>query len=148
MTNPDKRVMDEARDDWNEAMTWFNSAIDDENLHDKRTIAYMAWQAGRAQSGAVAGAGMVAVSVDPSLLAPFARFCEICNDSDADGYDVPAEKMELLASAGLVRKVRGSVYETTSIGDQVYASLPSPAIERAWKRFKSALSATKEEPKA
>jgi hypothetical protein len=43
---PQSPAKDEAhRDDWNEAMTWFNGAIEDEDMHDKRTIAYMAWQA-------------------------------------------------------------------------------------------------------
>jgi hypothetical protein len=69
-------------------------------------------------------------SLDPDLLRSFNRFCETCEDFGADGYDVKPEKMVALAEFGVVRKVRGSVYETTAIGnwlrETLTASPPSP----------------------
>ena len=50
----------------------------------------------------------------------FNRFCEICEDSDADGHDVPAAMMKRLEIIGLVRRVPGtSSHEITSYGDLV-----------------------------
>lgn len=46
--------------------------------------------------------------------AAFRRFYECL--SDGEGYDVPADRMERLADHGLLRKVRGSVYEFTQLG--------------------------------
>lgn len=46
--------------------------------------------------------------------AAFQRFYECL--SDGEGYDVPAERMERLADLGLLRKVRGTVYEFTQLG--------------------------------
>lgn len=39
-----------------------------------------------------------------------------CDDMDADGYTATASEMARLAEIGMIRKVRGSVYEITSVG--------------------------------
>jgi hypothetical protein len=68
--------------------------------------------------------------LDPDLLRAFNRFCDTTEDFGADGYDVKPEKMVALAEFGVVRKVRGSVYETTAIGNWLRETLaistPSP----------------------
>jgi NTP pyrophosphatase (non-canonical NTP hydrolase) len=64
----------------------------------------------------------------PSLLMPaasdaeiamFNRFCEVCEDFEAGGYDVPREMMKRLACIGLVRSCSFGRYETTEFGDAV-----------------------------
>jgi hypothetical protein len=70
---PQSPAKDEARrDDWNESMAWFNSAIEDEDMHDKRTIAYMAWQAGIASRSQPTGAGRKLTRQEIDRIAAFA----------------------------------------------------------------------------
>jgi hypothetical protein len=56
--------------------------------------------------------------------AAFGRFYSCLEDGE--GYDVPASAMERLAQLGLVRKVRGTVYEFTALGlsMQSYPAIP------------------------
>lgn len=49
-------------------------------------------------------------------MASFNRFCDICEDFEAYGYDVPKEKMQRLARIGLVRWCGGSRFEVTDFG--------------------------------
>jgi hypothetical protein len=50
----------------------------------------------------------------PQDWAAFNRFYACLEDGE--GYDVPAAKMDRLAELGLVRKVRGTVFEFTQLG--------------------------------
>lgn len=45
------------------------------------------------------------------------RFCECCEDSDADGHDVPKDAMRRLTEIGVVRSVGFGRHETTAFGD-------------------------------
>ncbi|ABO59827.1 hypothetical protein LA345_40175 (plasmid) [Burkholderia vietnamiensis] len=47
----------------------------------------------------------------------FNRFCDCAEDGE--GYDVPVTVMQRLSEVGLVKKVRGSVYEATGFGGVV-----------------------------
>jgi hypothetical protein len=64
-----------------------------------------------------------ALKVVPEELASFNRFCDICEDFDADGYDVPKDMMKRLAMIGLVRSCGFSRYETTSLGNLIREDL-------------------------
>lgn len=58
----------------------------------------------------------------PELLQAFYRAYE-CFD-DGQDYDVPQIQMQALAEYGVVRRVRGDVYETTSLGNWLYSRKP------------------------
>ncbi|CAN7607532.1 hypothetical protein LJR034_004639 [Caballeronia sp. LjRoot34] len=60
--------------------------------------------------------------------AAFARLYSTMEDGE--GYDVPKEKMERLADIGLIRKVRGSVYEFTKFGLAMQDSLIAASAQR------------------
>lgn len=58
-------------------------------------------------------------AINDREMAMFNRFCEICEDFEAGGYDVPKEMMNRLACIGLVRSCGFGRYETTEFGDTV-----------------------------
>src|SRR5690554_2000665 len=51
------------------------------------------------------------------------RFQEICEDSDADGHDLPKEAMSRLERAGALRSCGFGRHETTRFGDAILAAL-------------------------
>jgi hypothetical protein len=61
----------------------------------------------------------------PADWTAFGRF-RTCLE-DGEGYDVAASAMERLAELGLVRKVRGTVYEFTTLGLSMQSYLPASA---------------------
>jgi hypothetical protein len=71
--------------------------------------------------GPPAGSVMLEAVTTAPERAAFARFCEICEDHEADGHDVPKEMMKRLTCIGLVRHVGFGRHETTAFGDAVRA---------------------------
>ena len=51
------------------------------------------------------------------------RFQEICEDSDADGHDLPKEAVRRLERAGALRSCGFGRHETTLFGDAILAAL-------------------------
>jgi len=51
------------------------------------------------------------------------RFQEICEDSDADGHDLPKEAVRRLERAGTLRSCGFGRHETTLFGDAILAAL-------------------------
>jgi hypothetical protein len=51
------------------------------------------------------------------------RFQEICEDSDADGHDLPKEAVRRLERAGTLRACGFGRHETTLFGDAILAAL-------------------------
>lgn len=54
------------------------------------------------------------LDIDPETISDLLHFEETCLDNE--DYDVPKDRVENLASIGLVSKVSGSVYEITDFG--------------------------------
>ncbi|WP_136414786.1 hypothetical protein [Herbaspirillum sp. ST 5-3] len=59
------------------------------------------------------------IYISETELDAFNRFCECCEDSDADGHDVPKEMMARLCKIGLVRSCGFGKHETTRYGDAI-----------------------------
>jgi hypothetical protein len=60
-----------------------------------------------------------AALMTPEESKAFDRFCECCEDFDAQGHDVPAPMMQRLQLIGLVTHIGWGRYETTDFGDIV-----------------------------
>ncbi len=58
--------------------------------------------------------------ITPKERAAFDRFCECCEDDDADGHDVPKEVMKRLSCIGLVRPIGFGRHEITEFGQAVF----------------------------
>lgn len=68
---------------------------------------------------AVLGFGESDQFLAPDDMAALKRFCECCEDSGADGHDVPKEAMRRLAEIGVVRSMGFGRHTVTSFGDYV-----------------------------
>jgi hypothetical protein len=66
-------------------------------------------------------------AIAPDEIAAFNRFCECCEDSGADGHDVPKDQMKRLAEIGLVRPSGFGRHETTAFGDAIRDGKFAPA---------------------
>jgi len=70
------------------------------------------------------------VTINNDQLAAFHRFCDCCEDFDADGHDVSKAMMSQMVRIGLVRPAGPGRHETTEFGDWL-RDAHQPAQEQA-----------------
>ena len=82
------------------------------------------------------------------------RFVECCEDSDADGHDVPKEHMRRLCELGVVRSIGFGRHEATSFGFYVIGNaysqeekLPLKTYEEINEEHRIAVEKTIGKPK-